>query len=208
MAKSKRQYNNDYPSVTQAIGVLRKIGLEMWFKYNTAQFCDEKSKKGLAIGSQIHEAIQSYIETGEAKIETTFDNEVMNALKSFQLFQKDNPEIKLHRSETPMTSIQYGFNGTIDCIGDGLILDWKTAEAKDEEKPKIYDEYLYQVSAYVHLFNEHSPTEKISNAIIVSLAKDKVAYNMKKMDKLEIDLCFSQVFLPCLSIYNYQKRSK
>lgn len=205
--KNHRQYQNDYPSVTEILGVLRKIGLEMWFKHNTAKFCDEKSKKGREIGTIIHEAIQSYIETGKASIDTQYDVEVSNALQSFMLFKKENPEIKLQRSEMQATSIVHGFNGTIDCIGEDLILDWKTGEAKDEEKPKIYDEYLYQVSAYVNLYNE-GRTPKMNKAIIVAIAKDKIAYNMRIMDDMEIYQCFTKVFLPCLSIYNYQKRSK
>lgn len=196
--------------MTEILGVLRKIGLEMWFKHNTAKFCDEKSKKGREIGTIIHEAIQSYIETGKASVDTQYDTEVSNALQSFMLFKKENPDIKMYRSEMQATSIVHGFNGTIDCIGDGLILDWKTGEAKDEDKPKIYDEYLYQVSAYVHLFNEVNVTteQRFNKAIIVAIAKDKIAYNMRIMDNMEIYDCFTKVFLPCLSILNYQKRSK
>ena len=48
MVKQRRQYNNDYGSVTQILNVLRKQGLENWFKYNTAQFCNEESKKGIS----------------------------------------------------------------------------------------------------------------------------------------------------------------
>ena len=50
--RSRRQsgtadrYTNKYPSVTTVLGVLRKLGLEMWFKNNTAQYCDEESRKG------------------------------------------------------------------------------------------------------------------------------------------------------------------
>src|SRR3990167_1699138 len=91
---AKRNYDNDYPSVTTILGLLRKIGLEMWFKYNSAKFCDEKSNKGKLIGTQIHEAIQSYIETGTAKIETEYDKEVMNALNSFIAFLKNELKYK------------------------------------------------------------------------------------------------------------------
>lgn len=206
---SKRDYpDNGYPSVTTALGVLRKIGLEMWFKYNTAKFCDEKSAKGKLIGTEIHEAIQSYIETGTAKVETQYDEEVTNALKSFIEFRKENPAIKLQRSEIALTSEKYKFNGTIDCLAevDGKlwIADWKTGEAKKEDKPKVYDEYLYQVSAYVYLYNE-THSANVESAIIVSIAKDKVGFNTKVLGKEEIDDCFNEVFLSCLKILKYQK---
>ena len=204
---AKRDYDNDYPSVTTILGVLRKIGLEMWFKYNTAKFCDEKSNKGKLIGTQIHEAIQSYIETGTAKIETEYDKEVMNALNSFIAFRKNVPEYKLHKAELPLTSELHKFNGTIDCIGEGIMFDWKTGEAKDKDVPTIYEEWKYQVAAYVWLYNEVNKTA-IDQAIIVAVAKDKIAYNIYDMDKQEIEDCFQKAFLPCLSILNYKKQQK
>lgn len=203
----KRNYTNDYPSVTTVLGVLRKIGLENWFKVNTPEFIQEESSKGKLIGTQIHEAIQSFIETGKAKVETNYNQEVMNALNSFMAFRKDFPEIGLKVSEVALTSEVHKFNGTIDCIGEGMIVDWKTAQAKEKEKPVIYDEYKYQVSAYVHLWNEVKG-ENIEKAIIVSVAKDKVSYATHQMGKDEIKDCFNEVFLPSLRILNYQRERK
>lgn len=209
MGKAKRQYQNNYVSVTQALDILRKIGLEMWFKMNTLQFINEESSKGKLIGIQIHEAIQSYIETGSAKIDTQHHIEVTNALKSFILFKNENPKIVLHKSELQCTSEIYKFNGTIDCTGrneeEDIIFDWKTATCKDKEKPDIYDEYKFQVAAYVKLYNEIN-NANINKAIIVSIAKDKVAYNTYTMNKEEIENCFNEVFLPCLKIANYKRR--
>ncbi len=48
---AKRDYDNSYSSVTQILGVLRKIGLEYWFKFNTAKFCDEESNRGKITGT-------------------------------------------------------------------------------------------------------------------------------------------------------------
>lgn len=205
--KQHRQYQNDYPSVTEILGVLRKIGLEQWFLSNTRAYCNEKSRKGKEIGTQIHEAIQSYIETGEAKVDTEYDVEVTNALKSFMLFRKENPEIKLQRSEICLTSELYEYNGTLDCVGEDFVADWKTCEVKDQEHPKIWDEWKYQVASYVHLLNE-CEKKNITRAVIIALAKDKVSYSKYWMDANEIEDCFNKVFLPCLSIINYQKRSK
>lgn len=212
MAKKKhRDYTNDYPSVTQALGVLRKIGLEMWFKYNDAKFCDAESKAGREAGTDTHNVIQEFIETGTAKLETQYPEEVTTAMKSFQLFTSENKAMKLHRSELALTSEKYKFNGTIDCIGEAdgvpIILDWKTGKAKDKDVPAIYDEYKYQVAAYVYLYNEINEAN-IQNAIIVSIAKDKIAYSQYIMNELEIRECFEEVFLPALQILNYQRKNK
>lgn len=207
----KRQYNNEYPSVTTILGVLRKIGLEFWFKYHTADYCDKASEKGKLIGTQIHEAIENYIAKNKVEVSTEHVEEVTNALKSFMLFRKEHPEFLLEWSEEMLTSLVHGFNGTMDCKatkdGRTICFDWKTGEAKKKDAPAIYDEYKAQVSAYVKAYNEvHN--EKCDLAMIVSFAKDKVAYTMYTMEGEEIDGWFSKVFLPCLSIYNYQKQQK
>ena len=211
MKQPKRQYPNDYPSVTTILGVLRKIGLEMWMKYHTAQFCDAASNKGKLIGTQIHEAIENFILKNEVKVDTAYPEEVTNALKSFMLFRKERPEIVLEWSEIMLTSEQHKYNGTMDCkakTGDiPIILDWKSGEAKKKDKPDIYDEHKAQVAAYVMAYNEVNKTN-IDKALIVSFAKDKVAYNTYPMEKEEIADCFNEVFLPALKIYNYQRRSK
>jgi hypothetical protein len=209
--KKHRDYENDYPSVTTVLGILRKIGLENWFKYNTPQFIKEESDKGKLIGTQIHEGINNLITTGEIKVETNYASDVMNALKGFMAFKKDHPEYTLISSELPLTSEVYKFNGTLDCIakkGDTLVLsDWKTGKAKDKDKPDIYDEYKYQVSAYVYLYNEVNKAN-IEKAFILALAKDKVAYNFCEIGKEEIEDCFNEVFLPALKILKYQKEKK
>lgn len=207
--KTKRAYNNTLPSVTTILGVLRKIGLEMWFKYNTAKFCDEKSEKGKLIGTQIHEAIENYILHNKIEVETTYAEEVTTALKGFVQFRKDHPEITLEWAEEMLTSTIHGYNGTMDCkaIRDNvaLVMDWKTGECKKEDAPKIYDEYKYQVAAYVKAYNEVHGSD-IGTALIVVFAKDEVAYTLYEMDKQEIEDCFNEAFLPCLKIYNYQHR--
>ena len=204
----KRQYNNSYPSVTQILDVLRKIGLENWFKWNTPKFINDESSKGKEIGTLIHQAIQDHIELREVKIDTIYPEEVMNALKAFMQFKKDHPEIILHKSEMMLTSEIYKYNGTLDCLGEidgkSIIYDWKTSKCKDKEKPDIYMEYIYQVSAYVNLYNE-TQNACVAQAIIVSLAKDKATYNTREVTSQEIKESFEEVFLPCLKIHNYQR---
>ena len=71
MAQRKhRDYENDYPSVTTILGVLRNIPLEFWFKKNTLEFINKESGKGRTIGTDIHKAIENYILTGQAKVDT------------------------------------------------------------------------------------------------------------------------------------------
>ena len=59
----------------------------------------------------------------------------------------------------------------------------------------------------MNAYNEVKQTN-VERAIIVSFAKDKIAYNTCEMGKEEIVGYFNEMFLPCLKIYNYQRRIK
>lgn len=204
---SKRKYDNSFPSVTGIISQLSSFGLMEWFKRTPYDEIIRESKRAKEIGTDIHSAIQNYIETGKATVDTSYPDEVIMALNSFVEFRKDSPSIKLIRSEKELTSVKYSFNGTIDCLGDGILLDWKSAKAGDKDKPSIYDEAKIQCSAYVHLVNEMEGTS-YDRAMIVSIAKDKVAYNTYEMNKEEIDGYFFNIFVPLLGIYNFKQSIK
>lgn len=210
MAKKRRDYDNDFPSVTQCLDVLRKIGLEIWYKQNTPEFIAEESRRGKEIGTTLHEAIQAHIEETEVKVVTSYPDEVMTVLNSFMLFKKEHPEIKLHKAEIKMTSPTLKCNGTLDCIGEKgglLVVDWKSGKAKEKEKPPIYDEYVDQVSAYVNIYNEVNACN-IDRALIVAMAKDKVAYDIKEINADEIKASFENVFLPSLKIWYHKNRRR
>ncbi len=202
---AKRQYQNDFPSVTTIIGQLTNYGLQEWFKRTSYAQIIEESNKGKKVGTEIHQVIQDYIEKGSAKIETADVVEVSNALESFILFKKENPHIVLKRSEVEKTSDEHFFNGTIDAIaetnGEVVLLDWKSGKCGKKDKPPIYDSYKTQCAAYCHLMG-------LTNAIIVSVAKDAVAYDTYEMEQEEIRHEFDEVFLSLLTIWKYKNRNK
>lgn len=206
----KREYDNDYPSMTQLLDQLRKIALEAWFKKNTLEFINAESAKGREIGTQMHEAIQVHIELNTLKVDTQYPNEITNALKSFMLFKKECPQIKLKKAEVKLTSEKFGLNGTLDCVaddGEEAIADWKSGKCGDDIKPPIYDEYVYQVAGYTQLYNEVNKTA-IKKAYIIVFAKDKVAYNIREVNGEEIVGSFNNVILPLLQIWQYKHKEK
>lgn len=211
----EKRYDNDYPSVTEVLNVLRKFVLEIWFKNNTSSFIKAESEKGKAIGKTLHEVISNHIEKKRITLETKYPKEVEFALKSFMLFKKEHPEVKLKRAEKPLTSKKYKFNGTPDCDGrikEEIIFDWKTGKCyvgtkKEVAVPKIYDDHIYQVSAYVPLYNEANK-KRVRQAGIVALATDKIAYNYLLLAEKVINETFSEIFLPALRICNYQNKMK
>jgi CRISPR/Cas system-associated exonuclease Cas4 (RecB family) len=206
----KRNYENDYVSITTALGVLNKPGLMMWMKFNTAKFCDAESKRGKEVGLLLHEAFQKHIELQEVKVKTAYPDEVTNALQSFMLFKKEHPEIKLEKSEIQMVSDTYKLNGTLDClgkIGDELvIMDWKNSKVGKKDSPVIYPEYLWQTAGYSMMYEDIFKIQ-VNSAYVVVLAKDAVSYSIQKIDRNEIVSHFENVVLPCVQIY-YHKRKK
>lgn len=208
--------DNDYVHVTQALSILRKLGLEYWFRTNSAEFCDAESKKSKEIGTLVHEVIQKHIEKEAISFETKYPQEVKNCLESFFLFKKDYPKIKLKQAEQLVTSKHYGYCGTLDCLakenGELMIIDWKSGKCevgtkKEKDAPPVYPEHEYQVSAYVNAYNEQSKAN-ISKAGVLVLAKDKVAYNYRTIVGNDLEEMFNEVFLPALKIYNYQNKNK
>jgi hypothetical protein len=184
------------------------MGLEQWYMRNTYQFCQTAMQKGKIIGTQTHEAIERFITTGEMKVETEWPDEVTFALKSFAAFKKDHLALDLKLTETALTSLKYGFNGTIDAPRPPILYDWKTCEKKDKEELTIWPDWKYQASAYVYLWNENNPDQFIDSVCIVAIAKDAVAYRVETMTAQEISFCFGEVFLPALKIYNYQHKKE
>lgn len=205
MSRVHRAYSNEYPSVTTILGVLRKPGLEMWYQKNSFKYICDAMNKGKTVGKQTHSAIEHFITTGKARIESEYPNEVINALNSFMLFRKEHSECNLVLSETALVHGLHKYNGTIDAPSPPDLYDWKSGEAKSNEKPSIYDEWKTQCAAYVHLWNHNYPDKLIDRAHIVAIAKDKVAYNLYTIYEEEINDLFNQVFLPCLNILKYQK---
>jgi CRISPR/Cas system-associated exonuclease Cas4 (RecB family) len=194
--------------MTQLLDQLRKIALEAWFKKNTPEFIAAESKKGREIGTQLHQAIQDHIELNEIRVETEYPEEIKTALKSFMLFKKECPQIKLIKAEIQLTSEKYGLNGTMDCLandGELVTADWKTGKCGDDIKPPIYDEYPWQLSGYTTLYNETNNTA-IKRGYIVVFAKDRVAYNIREVTQEEIEGSFQNVILPLLTIWKYKHK--
>jgi ATP-dependent exoDNAse (exonuclease V) beta subunit len=192
------------------LSLLEKPALTAWFKKNTPEYIKTESEKAKAIGTTLHEAIQAHIELNEVKVETDYPDEVKTVLQSFMLFKKECSHLKLKKSEVKMTSAVHRVNGTLDCVGnDGeeVIFDWKSSKCGDDIKPPIYDEYITQVSTYVNLYNETNKAF-IEKAYILSLAKDKVAYNLRQVDAEEIKVNFYGIFLPLLKVWWTKKEMK
>jgi hypothetical protein len=213
--KGRRQYENDYLSVSEVLDHARKIGLEMWFKSKPMAEINEITAKARTIGTQLHEALQRQIEGSDASVmvKTEYPAEIQNVISSFTEFRKDNPNVEFIRSEMALSSDKLRLNGTIDCVGQEgvgqvVLLDWKTGELKGKKELPVYPEYLMQVSAYYQLHSEWCEGEglaRVGSAKLVALAKDAVAYRVVELNPEELDWIYGSCFVP-LQLFAYGKR--
>lgn len=203
----RRNYENEYPSVTTLISLLASYGLMEWFKRTPYNQILEESKKAKQIGEDLHKAICEHITLNEVKVETQYPDEIMNTLKSFMLFKSEHPEFKLKRSEIQMVDELHKINGTLDAISDDIVFDWKSAKCRNDIKPPIYPEALWQVSCYTVMYNEIFKTN-IQKAIVVALAKDKIAYNYQEIGEKEIRDNFINIILPLRTIWQYKHKEQ
>ena len=197
-----------YPSVTTVLGILRKPALEYYFKINSLDFINQESEKAKTIGTALHDAIFNHIERTGIDTETKYPDEVNICIQSFMKFKREHPEIKMTKSELKIEHPKLKYSGTLDCVaeidGQPAILDWKSGQYKDKDELPIYNESLYQVSAYIKSY-EKMFNLKIKKGIVVYFGKDKIGYNFIELDEKKIKKNF-EIFKHCLKIYYLQKK--
>jgi len=206
MKTHEEEKNYRYPNVTTVLGILRKPALEYYFKINSLDFINQESEKAKTIGTDIHSAICQHISRTGINTETKYPNEVNICIQSFMKFKREHPEIKMTKSELKIEHPKLKYSGTLDCVAeiDGLpvILDWKSGK-KDLT---IYDEFKYQVSAYIRAYEKtHGLT--IKRGFIVVIGKDNIGYNLLEIGEAEIKKAF-EIFKHALAIYYLKRKTK
>ena len=104
----------------------------------------EVSKDAIDIGTQVHDAIEQYIKTGQ-DLRGELKPEVENGFIAFLEWEADNVD-KWLESEIKLVNYEDGYAGTYDGTfihkkGYTVLVDFKTSKA-------IYDEYWLQNAAY------------------------------------------------------------
>lgn len=150
-------------SVTQAIGIIDKPFLKMWYGKNGTAKCQQIMRESSDFGSHVHEGIECYFRGEELPDLSPQEAATFSLLKGWALNSRFNP----HELEAYLESQQHGYYGTCDAIGelDGklFVLDWKTSK-------QIDDTYGLQLAAYAAAYKETTGTE-ITEGIIVRADK-------------------------------------
>jgi hypothetical protein len=156
---------NLVPSVTTILGIAAKPALTIWLQEQAilaaltlprnegepesawlkrvVQDSKQQGKDAADLGTEIHEAIQSYYE-GKTNTKHTFH--VLSCTNAIQTRYGDQKWIA-ERS----FAHELGFGGKCDLYtpeDDGIVIDIKTKDFDDASKPLWYDEHMLQLAAY------------------------------------------------------------
>ena len=170
MAYTNHETGYEYPSVTAILGELNKPALTYWaancavnhieanlsevdtdnphrlgdlFKEARTAFKDV-GKAATDTGSAVHNAIEAYVKHGK-DFSGSLPDAVQNGFLAFLEWEKLN-HVEWLESELTLFNSQIYYAGTCDAIarinGHVYLLDFKTSKS-------IYDEYRYQLAAYM-----------------------------------------------------------
>jgi len=165
---------NLVPSVTAIIGIAAKPGLQKWklqqmlhaaltlprlpdestdaFAERVITDSEEQSKKAMERGTELHAAIEDWIQTGYFHI--AFENHLMT-LRDTML--QAGIDLRQGKAEHSFAS-PLGYGGKLDWHNDEVLIDFKTKARIEDGKQLAWPEHCWQLAAYrTGLFKDDRP---------------------------------------------------
>jgi len=203
----------EFPSVTTVLGQIDKSGPLMGWAVKTAiQYLQDhpkelandpmatfKAAKGwhkelkqqaADLGSAAHNCIEVYLKGQKIDGILEVEPKVKKPFDAFLEWQK-NYKFELVKSEHIIYSKEHRYAGTLDCMaylsqnGDKpklTLVDFKTSNA-------IYDEYIYQVAAYLKAYEEMNKV-KVERCGILRLGKEDGLPEWREITEKEVETGF------------------
>ena len=165
MAHPKGGYRLDgkrVAGVTTVIGRFKDSGGLLYWAFDQGKAAERGEIENLYdvrdaagnTGTIAHSMVEAHIK-GESIPDGPQDSK--NAFQAY-LSWESMTKLKIVEQEMSMVS-KLGFGGTPDAIGlingELCLVDWKTSNS-------IYTDYLIQIAAYKHLYEEHNPDKKLT----------------------------------------------
>lgn len=154
----------------------------------------EEAEKAADIGTVAHGMVELHIHgEPEDKVmdyaQLAFDGDssgLQRAISSYGAYRKwaSNLSVQYAHQELQLVSEQYKYGGTLDAIGtignELALFDWKTSNS-------VYVDYLIQLAAYGHLWEENYPDRPLTGGFhLCRFAKehgDFSHYHFSKLDE-------------------------
>ena len=191
------------PSVTTIISaIVRNPALEAW-KSRTPNW-KEVSENATNIGTWTHRAVDAYLKEDSTNFIEAFKRGGERIEKPFYSFYEwmSNRDFEYIDSELGVWS-EKGYAGTADLLGtidDRLyLIDLKTSK-------RIYPDYLMQVSAYTHAFEERT-SKKIDGLAILRLDKSTGRSEWKEYSESDYQRGLRMFLLLC-DFWHLRKEAK
>jgi hypothetical protein len=171
------------PGTTTIIGRFKESGglLQWAFKQGQSgkRHLYEEAEKAADIGTCAHamvemringktdDEIDAYLATSLPDVSATW--RARSAFRAYEAWAK-NFSVRIIAQEVQLVSETYKYGGTPDAIGvvgNALcLLDWKTSNS-------VYTDYLIQLAAYRHLWEENNPEQPITGGFhLLRFAKE------------------------------------
>ena len=201
------------PGVTTVIGRFKDSGGLLWWAFEQGK-CAERGEinslydardEAASMGTVVHEMVETHINGEDYQIPGYFNAEqqdkIMAAYGAYFEWQK-NCGMEFIAQEIPLVSEQYRFGGCPDAIarinGKICLIDWKTSNG-------IYPDYLIQLAAYKHLWEEDGGAE-IEGFHLCRFAKEYGDFSHHYYPELEAAWEQFKLFRECYEIDKILKK--
>lgn len=174
-----------YPSVTRILDIAgpKEYGLINWFKQNSPDEIDSKSKEALEKGSMVHHLLEELL-NGVIIPLASYPDPVKKLIARFydwyMIFKPTD-----YLTESTVASFKFKYAGTLDLVatinGKRVLVDFKT------NKSGVYFSNKLQVMAYKQAYEE-TTGEKIDECYVLRLgSQHKAGYEFKLIDDTTVD---------------------
>jgi hypothetical protein len=218
-------WNLAYEQLQHSIELLEnKVGrqqINKFLKTNPLELANYRgvSKTAAEAGTLAHDLVEMWIHAvkGErlklarqtpkqlASVYRYPEDVAEKAHSSFQGFIEWAHQWKLSviATEERLVCEEFRYGGTIDCVAtigpksrrQVVLLDWKTSKG-------VYSDYLCQVAAYGHMWNEHHPEKEIESYHLVRFDKETGDYHHHHWQEVSEAL---ELFLNLRRCYELEK---
>lgn len=194
------------PSVTTIIGRFKESGGLIHWAWNLGKEGKdyrEVRDKAADAGTMAHAAVDAWVRGKEPEFAGDPDicEKAQRAYGAF-LDWAQQTNLRVTHSEVPLVSERHRYGGTFDALlvqNSRAMGDWKSSNA-------CYPEYLIQVAAYGHLWEENHPDEPITGGFhLLRFDKDHGDYHHHWW--AELDRAWD-AFLHLRELYDIDKELK
>lgn len=148
----------------------------------------EDAEKAADIGTYAHALVEAHIKDATVAVPVPdgfTPKDIEQARSAFNAYLRwaENFKVRIVAQEIALVSEKHRFGGTPDAVGvvgnELCLLDWKTSSG-------IYTDYLIQLAAYKHLWNENNPDNPITGGChLLRFAKEHADFGHHHYENLD-----------------------